>query len=234
MESALIQKTEPDGYLQFVFWGGFMVITMVIAGLILVLTNDVLPPSISLVRDPAWFSPVVTGTTRVDYVGFGVPFIMSIAMVFLLHRRKVGGKRLSKGIALMLIVGTISCLLSQLTPIGYLVALGKTDFILLLALSVFLYYNILGLSRTDSVLLAYPVGFIVGFMSDIESAGWTSGVFGGYGFEDGDFLYPISFMVAAVVFSTYWRPTLNLVHKWQDKARGSRKKHHQTKSISSP
>lgn len=233
VQSEPAKKTEPNGYLHFVFWGGFMVITMTIAGSILVLTNDILPPSISLVRDPAWFSPIIAGATRIDYIGFGIPFVVSIVTVALLYRKKVGSKRLSKGIAIMLIVGTLSFFLSQLTPIGYLVALGKTDFVLLLALSVFLYYNILDLSRIDSVLLAYPVGFIAGSMSDLESAGWTGGVFGGYGFGDGDFLYPISFVVAAVVFSTYWRPALYLARKWQAKVEERRKsrKGHPSQSL---
>lgn len=52
-------------------------------------------------------------------------------------------------------------------------------------------------------------------------------VFGGYGLGDGDFLYPISFMVAAAVFSTYWRPALNFIHKWQDKADEWMTKRHQ-------
>ena len=56
-------------------------------------------------------------------------------------------------------------------------------------------------------------------MSDIESAGWTGGIFGGYGLGDGDFLYPISFVAAAWVFSAYWRPALKWVREMDQKWR---------------
>ena len=85
------------------------------------------------------------------------------------------------------------------------------------ALSAVLYYNILRLSSTDSTLLAYPIGFVLGFMSDIESSGYFNGVFGGFGMGDGDFLYPLSFAIAACLFSAAWRPAFNKVYGWQVK-----------------
>jgi hypothetical protein len=211
-------KTEPDGILHLVFWGTFLIFVLVFAGLLWTLMNVILPPSISLSKQPAWFSPIIIGGTRIHYVGFGVPFVLSIAMIVLLYRRKVGGRRVSRWIAALLIVTPVSFLLSQLTPLGLLVALGKTDVILLVALSVLLYYDILRLSAVDSVLLSYPVGFLLGLMSDIESAGYFNGVFGGYGMGDGDFLYPLSFAIGAFLFAVTWRPALDWIHRQQVKA----------------
>lgn len=210
-----MSKSEPEGILHFVFCGGFLIIVLVIAGALWILMNVALPTYMSLSKQPSWFSPVIMAGISIHYVGFGIPFIASVAMIAFLYRKKVGSRRLSRGIAVLLIVTPVSFLLSQLTPLGTLVALGKTDVILLVAFGVFLYYNMLHLSSTDSALLSYPIGFLLGFMSDIESAGYFGGVFGGYGMGDGDFLYPLSFAIAAVLFSITWRPMLDHVHRWQ-------------------
>ena len=217
VESDSAKKTEPYGFWHFSFWLIFLVIALSVTGLLWVFTNQILPASISFAKNPLGFSPFLFGRVSLDYVGFGIPFIVSMIAAAILHRRRVGGRRLSRGLVALIIVAPISFLLSQFTPLGGLVSLGKTDVIMMAALSAVLYYNILRLSSTDSTLLAYPIGFVLGFMSDIESSGYFNGVFGGFGMGDGDFLYPLSFAIAACLFSAAWRPAFNKVYGWQVK-----------------
>lgn len=214
MEGVREKKTEPFSVWNFTFWLIFLLIAVSITGLLWVLGNVILPPSITLAGDPIGFSPFLFGRVSFDYVGFVPPFIISIVTTAILFRRGVGGRRLRLGLVSLLIAAPISFLLSQHTVLGASVSLGGTDVVMMVALSIVLYYNILRLSSADSVLLAYPLGFILGFMSDIESAGYFTGVFGGIGLGDGDFLYPIAFVVAAYIFSKSWRRWFNRTYEW--------------------
>jgi hypothetical protein len=84
----------------------------------------VLPTSISFVKNPVGFSPFFLGRVSTDYVGFGIPFIVSIVVAAILYRRRVGGRRLYRGLAALIIVTPVSFLLSQFTSLGILV--GET------------------------------------------------------------------------------------------------------------
>jgi hypothetical protein len=229
-----MKEAEPYGSWHFSFWLIFLVIALSVTGLLWVLTNQALPTSISFVKNPTGFSPFLFGRVSIDYVGFGIPFIVSMVVVAVLYRRRVGGRRLSRGLVALIIIAPVSFLLSQFTPLGGLVSLGRTDLIMMAALSVVLYYNILRLSTTDSTLFAYPIGFVLGFMSDLESAGYFNGVFGGFGMGDGDFLYPLSFAIAAYFFSIAWRPLFNKMYGWQVKYEERRAERHRKQPNRSP
>lgn len=92
-----------------------------------------------------------------------------------------------------------------------------------MAFSVFLYNYTIHRPRTRALLRAHPLGFPLGFMSDLESLNYFGGVFGGYGFGDGDFVFPLSFMVGTVLFSLSWRPILDRANRlgaWFEKKLG--------------
>lgn len=210
---AKANRTEPYGTWHLTFWLIYLVIMVAITGVLWSLTNQILPASITLNKVPAGFSPFLYGRVSLDYAGFVTPFVVSMVIAAVLYRREVGGKRLSLGLVALLVIAPASFLLSQFTLVGALVSLGKTDVVMMGALIAVLYYNSLRLSTTDSILLAYPLGFILGFMSDLESAAYFTGVFGGYGFGDGDFLYPLAFALTAFVFSKLWGPAFSLFHR---------------------
>ena len=183
--------------------------------------RDVLPHSVSLANESAWFSPTVLGVASVDYAGFVLPLVVSvIAVSALLLEERGEARRPTNGALALLVLLPVSFLVSQHTVLGIFVSVGLTDPILLVAFSVFLYNYTLHRPRSRALLLAYPLGFMLGFMSDLESLGYFGGVFGGYGLGDGDFVFPLAFLLGTLLFSLTWRPILDgtsRLEAWVDK-----------------
>ncbi len=172
--------------------------------------RDVLPRTISLANESAWFSPSILGVTSVDYAGFAIPLLVSvIALLALFLEGRGGSRRPTNGALVLLVLIPVSFLVSKYTVLGIFVSVGLTDPILLVAFSLFLYNYSLHRPMTRALLLAYPLGFLLGFMSDLESLNYFGGVFGGYGFGDGDFVFPLSFVVGTLLFSLARRPILD-------------------------
>lgn len=200
----------PRGIRHVTFFGLFFIFSFAIFGFpFWYLMRDVLPRTVSLANESAWFSPPVFGVTSVDYAGFAIPLAMSVIAVLILFLEGRGNApKPTNGALVLLIFLPVSFLVSQYTVLGIFVSVGLTDPVLLVAFSVFLYNYTLHRPRTRALLLAYPLGFLLGFMSDLESLNYFGGVFGGYGLGDGDFVFPLSFVVGTLVFSLAWRPIL--------------------------
>jgi hypothetical protein len=201
----------PRGIRHVTFFGLFFIFSFAAFGFpFWYLMRDVLPRSASLANESAWFSPPVLGVPSVDYAGFGIPLAVSaIAVLALFLEGRGEARRPTNGALALLVLLPVSFLVSQYTVVGIFVSVGLTDPILLVAFSVFLYNYTLHRPRTRALLLAYPLGFLLGFMSDLESLNYFGGVFGGYGFGDGDFVFPLSFVVGTLLLSLTWRPILD-------------------------
>ncbi len=195
------------------FFGIFFILSFRIFGYPLwYLMRMVMPASISLVSERAWFSPVIAGETRVDYIGFVLPLVASLAAILFLIRSEHGSWRPSRDMWVLLAIVPVSIILSSYTPLGIFVSAGLTDPILLITFSVILYHQTLFRNTTQAALLSYPLGFMLGFISDLESTVYFKGVFGGYGLGDGDFVFPLAFLVGTLLFSSTWKATLDGIH----------------------
>ena len=142
--------------------------------------KDVLPRTISLANESAWFSHPILGVTRFIYAGFVIPLVLSaiaVLVLFLIGREKAPGP--TNGALVLLILLSVSFLVSQHTVLGIFVSVGLTDPILMVAFSVFQYNYYLHRPRTRALLLAYPLGFLLGFMSDLESLNYFGGAHSG-------------------------------------------------------
>lgn len=194
----------------FVIYGSF------IFGLLFwYLTRVVLPPSVSLVMKPQWVSPTIVGGVSIHYVGFGIPLVVAVASTLCCWKLvPSGAHRISIFAKFLLIMIPPSIYMSQVTFGGSLVPVGYADPVILCVLTGYLYILAIRPSSTEAVLLAYPVGFLIGFLSDLESLLHVSGgVFGGYGFADGDFTVPLVFLIATLLFAKTWRRTSEVIQK---------------------
>jgi hypothetical protein len=171
------------------------------------------PRSLSLDANPLGFSPAISNGVRVDYVGLCVPMILTaVSITFIVWRVQKGLARPPSGTKYLLPVVVVSLLVSKYTVLGLLPAIGLTDPILLVAFLAYVYWQVLNLPLTEAVPVAYSTGFFLGFMSDLESQLQSSGgVFGGHGFADGDFIYPIALVFGTVVLSKTWRGIMELI-----------------------
>lgn len=210
-----VKETQPHGTRHIIFFGLFFIYGFGLFGYpFWYVMRNVLPHSISLANESSWFSPTVAGTTRVHYVGFIVPLIVSIISVVAIYTQTRTERRsLTNGGKTLFVVIPISFLISQYTILGIFVSVGLTDPILLIAFSLFVYNFTLHRTTTQAALLSYPLGFLLGFISDLESIRYFGGVFGGYGFGDGDFVFPLAFLVGALLLSLtrqFWTRFLGL------------------------
>jgi len=167
--------------------------------------RDVLPRTVSLSNESVWFSPVVTDGTRVDYAGFLVPLLVSLIALSAYAGTVKTKSPLPRSLKLLVLIVPVSFLISQFTVLGIFASLGLTDPISFIALTIAAYTVALRMPTTEAALLGYPLGFAVGLLSDLESLSSFHGVFGGYGLGDGDFVYPLSFLIGTIVLSLAWR-----------------------------
>ena len=231
-ETSPKEEARPRGIQHVTFFGLFFIFSFALFGFpFWYLMRDVLPRTISLANESTWFSPPILGVTRVDYGGFVIPLLVSVAAVPVLFLEGRGeSRRPTNGALVLLVLLPVSFLVSQYTVLGIFVSVGLTDPVLLVAFSVFLYNYTLRRPRTRALLLAYPLGFLLGFMSDLESLNYFGGVFGGYGFGDGDFVFPLSFVVGTLLFSLAWKPILERTSRleaWFDQRIKRRRQSHQ-------
>lgn len=134
------------------------------------------------------------------YVGFALPF--GIALVLAISSFKLycpSPRSLSRESWIFLLLIPASMILSRYWPFGVYVSRGGGDPILLAA--VFLYvYRLVSRNRPEqAALMAYPLGFLVGLVSDIEAEGYARVTPGGYGVLDGDFILPLALLVGVVL-----------------------------------
>lgn len=231
-ETSPKEEARPRGIQHVTFFGLFFIFSFALFGFpFWYLMRDVLPRTISLANESSWFSPPILGVARVDYGGFVIPLLVSVAAVLVLFLEGRGeSRRPTNGALVLLVLLPVSFLVSQYTVLGIFVSVGLTDPVLLVAFSVFLYNYTLRRPRTRALLLAYPLGFLLGFMSDLESLNYFGGVFGGYGFGDGDFVFPLSFVVGTLLFSLAWKPILERTSRleaWFDQRIKRRRQSHQ-------
>ncbi len=180
------------------------------------LMQNVLSPSLSLAVQQQWFSPPVADGISIHYAGFGIPLVVAIASTLCCYKlAPTSARRVRTCAKLLLVAIPLSVVASQLTLTLSLAGNGSTDPFIVFAFSVYLYVLALRATLTEAALLAYPLGFLIGLLADLESLLHLSGagVFGGYGFADGDFILPLAFVIATILFAKTWRRMFKVIQK---------------------
>lgn len=210
------QPLRPRGYQHAILVGLLFICSFALFALpVLFGIRRYVPRSISLDANSTWFSPVIANGVQLHYVGLGIPAIITLAFIIFVVRRIRGGEaRPPSGTRFLLPVIVVSALVSKLTVLGLLPAVGLTDPILLTAITLFVYWQAVTRPLVDAVPIVYSAGFFLGFMSDLESQLQSSGgVFGGHGFADGDFIYPLAYVFGTIVVSKSWQKIVQVTRR---------------------
>ncbi len=142
---------------------------------------------------------------RFNYIGFFIPAILAIVIpIIILERYKQ--TRMNKKVAVLFmlsfaVVGLISNYFNFVkTGINGSSLDAPLILFTMLLFSILLYLN----EYKTAFLFSYTFGFLCGFISDILGTGaFKVGVYGGFGFFDGDFVLPIAFLLTTYLFYKY-------------------------------
>lgn len=133
---------------------------------------------------------------HLTYIGFIIPLNVSI-LLFLIYTQAT--HRLNPKI--MLTFGTVILILATLLfyvpSLQYIEkGVGSHPSIIILTVSLFWLIFIILKDRYEGLLLSYPIFFLAGVITDIDSlAIFKSVYFGGAFLYDGDFIFPLTFFV---------------------------------------
>ena len=151
-----------------------------------------------------------------SYTGFILPLVVAIAACTRLWRgHGISLHNLRRVIAankFWLIAGALSIIVWYLTP-GFASG-GHTDFPFAVVASIFGGWNWKSDRMRRSILNCIVLGFGIGLVSDLQSQTFFVGIFGGWGFLDGDLLGTLLLPLAAltsvaVMRLTTGRPGIN-------------------------
>jgi hypothetical protein len=135
-----------------------------------------------------------------SYTGFILPLIVAIAAcAILVGVHGTSPHNLRIGIAankFWLIAGALSIVAWYLTP-GFASG-GHTDFPFAVVASIYAGWNWESDRMRRSVLNCIVLGFGIGLVSDLQSQTFFVGIFGGWGFMDGDLLGTLLLPLAAL------------------------------------
>jgi hypothetical protein len=133
-----------------------------------------------------------------SYGGFIAPFSVALlALILLLQDKKLS--RLNLGRTFESNAGWISAALASLAlwyVVPGLASGGHTDFPLAVLTCGYMGWRSDKRTLKQSMLLSIVLGFGIGFVSDLQSQTYFTGIFGGWGLLDGDLLGTIALPLA--------------------------------------
>lgn len=186
----------------------FFTLVFSLALLSFITVSLLLPGPVMVAQRLLYVSPVVFGGTRLSGPGFILPAVLAAASSLHLRQSHALGQRAGLGRGWRLLAGAtaVSVVLSLFLPRELLFrSFGGTDPILALSLLLFLSYLVWRGEARLAVRLAFPLGFMLGLVSDLESLRFIyEGVFGGNGFFDGDFMEPVAMFFSALVAGRFF------------------------------
>ena len=136
---------------------------------------------------------------RFNYIGFFVPLIISISIFISgiwIKQYKLNKKDI--GLLFAFILFALFSALFEIVRVDQNGASLDAPLVIfaIILVSIFLYLK----EYRTALLLSYPIGFACGLASDIISTGaFKVGVYGGFGFFDGDFVLPLAFLTATYI-----------------------------------
>ena len=145
--------------------------------------------------------PGFYGGFRINYVGFIIPLIISAIFAAIAYKRGLNVNGIDKFFAALLAAGAVLSLVFK--PIEAIRQGTGIDVPMLLIVALWMMYFVYKRRYAAGIPLSYAILFLVSALSDTLSIGrFIGGVtFGGYGILDGDFLLPLSILIAMYIAS---------------------------------
>ena len=141
-----------------------------------------------------------------SYVGFVVPLAVAFASLIL----KMGVSRQRPLSLRRWVVRDRYWLFAALLSVGFWYLIpgfasgGHTDFPLAILTCVYVGWHLERKQTGKSVLEAITLGFGIGFVSDLQSQTFFTGIFGGWGLLDGDLLSTIALPLATITTLAFY------------------------------
>ena len=145
--------------------------------------------------------PGLYGGFRINYVGFVIPMIISAVLAAIAYRRGWDINNVDKAFIALFAIGAVLSLVFK--PIEAIRQGTGIDVPMMLIVALWMMYFVYKRRYAAGIPLSYALLFLVSVLSDTLSVGrFISGVtFGGFGILDGDFLLPLSILVAMYLAS---------------------------------
>ena len=145
--------------------------------------------------------PGLYGGFRINYVGFVIPLIISAVLASIAYRKGWAVNNVDKAFIVLLALGAVLSLVFK--PIEAIRQGTGIDVPMLLIVALWMMYFVYKRRYAAGIPLSYALLFLVSVLSDTLSIGrFVGGVtFGGFGILDGDFLLPLSILVAMYLAS---------------------------------
>ena len=145
--------------------------------------------------------PGLYGGFRINYVGFVIPLIISAVLASIAYRKGWAVNNVDKAFIVLLALGAVLSLVFK--PIEAIRQGTGIDVPMLLIVALWMMYFVYKRRYAAGIPLSYALLFLVSVLSDTLSIGrFVGGVtFGGFGILDGDFLLPLSILIAMCIAS---------------------------------
>ena len=145
--------------------------------------------------------PGLYGGFRINYVGFVIPLIISAVLASIAYRKGWAVNNVDKAFIVLLALGAVLSLVFK--PIEAIRQGTGIDVPMLLIVALWMMYFVYKRRYAAGIPLSYALLFLVSVLSDTLSIGrFVGGVtFGGFGILDGDFLLPLSILIAMYIAS---------------------------------
>ena len=131
---------------------------------------------------------------QLSYIGFILPLFISIIFFFAytISPNKIKSKKMYLFIPIMSIIGLLLYFMPSLQIVTRGVG-SHVNYYIFIPTFIFLVL-VLNKNKDAALLLSYPIFFLMGAISDLDSMSiFNRAVFGGAFLYDGDFLFPLAF-----------------------------------------
>ncbi|MGC9145810.1 MAG: hypothetical protein ACP5GS_06860 [Nitrososphaeria archaeon] len=174
---------------------------MVIINIFILIAALIFQPVGAFIFDK-YNTPAVYSVIRLNYFGFIIPLLLSVVLIAA-YLMKRGFHVTAKEWLLFIVSFIFGGLIPFITNVGlYKFSTGGSTNIWLWLFAVLWVSYLFMLGKEDAIYLSYPIGFLVGAISDIGAFikfGPAYSIFGGYGLLDGDFIVPLALSISLLV-----------------------------------
>jgi hypothetical protein len=144
-------------------------------------------------------TPIRGNVPGLNLIGYIIPLLISLTIIALSIRNLSPRDLYSRFMYYKwwLLAATLAIVISFLIP--NLSESGRTDYPLTIVVAGFAAIYLRRGGLADKAISCFALGYLVGFVSDLQSQVFFTGFFGGGGFLDGDFILPVFLCLAALI-----------------------------------
>jgi hypothetical protein len=187
---------------QFLLLFSAIILIVLVIALILSMRNGIPQPSFVYILGT--ISVPYTGI-QLSYIGFILPLLFSIIFFFAytISPNKIKSKKMYLFIPIIIIIGLLLYFMPSLQIITRGVG-SHINYYIFIPTFIF-WFLVLMKNKDAALLLSYPIFFLMGAISDLDSMSiFKRAVFGGAFLYDGDFLFPLAFFSLSYCFWLYY------------------------------